>query len=357
MRLTMDSFTYTSNPGRVVFGSGTLARVAEEAERLDLKRLLVLGSPGEFDRSGEVELLLGERAAGRFADAQMHTPVDVTNKAMELVADLKPDGVVSIGGGSTTGLSKAIAVRTDLPQIVIPTTYAGSEMTPILGETENGVKTTRSHPAILPEVVIYDVNLTLDMPARLTATSGMNAMAHAVEALYSRERNPVISLMALEAIKSLFTALPRIAENPADPEARTRTLYGAWLCGVCLGTVGMALHHKLCHTLGGSFDLPHAETHSVILPHALAYNLAVLPELDETLSLALGTNDPARAIYDLERQLNIPAALSELGMPESGIAQASELALSNPYWNPRPLEREAIERLLFRAWAGEPPAD
>ncbi len=352
----MAPFVYNSNPGLIIFGFGTLASLPSEVERMNAKRILVIGSPGEYDQSAAIETLLGARAIGRFAGAQMHTPVDVTEEAMKYVAALAPDAIVSVGGGSTTGLSKAIALRTDLPQVVIPTTYAGSEMTPILGETENGVKKTLSDPRILPEVVIYDVELTLAMPARLSATSGMNAMAHAVEALYARDTNPIISMMALEAIKVLFEALPQIAETPASREARSQALYGAWLCGVCLGTVGMALHHKLCHTLGGSFGLPHAETHSVVLPHALAYNLAVLPDLSATLSRALDCADPALAIYDLVRRLGIDPSLQGLGMPSSGIEDAAELTLSNPYWNPRPLEKGSVKDLLSRAWAGTPPA-
>jgi alcohol dehydrogenase class IV len=182
-----------------------------------------------------------------------------------------------VGGGSTTGLGKAIALATGLDQIVVPTTYAGSEMTPILGQTERGVKTTQRSPAILPEVVIYDVDLTLTLPPALTATSGLNAIAHAVEALYAQDRNPIVSLMAEEGIAALARSLPVLVDAASDLAARSDALYGAWLCGACLGAVGMALHHKLCHTLGGSFDLPHAETHAVVLPHAVAYNSAAAP--------------------------------------------------------------------------------
>ena len=186
----------------------------------------------------------------------MHTPVDATEKALAVVRERAADALVAVGGGSTTGLGKAIALRTDLPQIVLPTTYAGSEMTPILGETSGGAKTTQRSPKVLPEVVIYDVDLTLGLPPAVSATSGMNAIAHAVEALYAKDRNPVISMMAEEGISALARSLPRISADPHDREARSGALYGAWLCGTCLGAVGMALHHKLCHVLGGMFDLP-----------------------------------------------------------------------------------------------------
>jgi maleylacetate reductase len=246
-------------------------------------------------------------------------------------------------------------LRTDLPQIVLPTSYAGSEMTPVVGQTSGGIKTTQSSPKILPEVVIYDVDLTMTMPPKLSATSGINAIAHAVEALYARDRNPVISLIAQEGIRTLAHALPKTCAQPNDKTARTDALYGAWLSGICLGAVGMALHHKLCHTLGGSFNLPHAETHTVILPHALAYNAPAAPEAMTRIATVLGVPDPALGLYDLARKLAAPASLREIGMPESGINQAVDLAVKNPYWNPRPIEREAIRELIARAWRGDAP--
>jgi maleylacetate reductase len=203
--------------------------------------------------------------------------------------------------------------------------------------------------------VIYDVDLTMAMPARLSATSGINAIAHAVEALYARDRNPIISLMAQEGIGTLAHALQRICAQPNDKAARSDALCGAWLCGVCLGAVGMALHHKLCHTLGGLFNLPHAETHTVILPHALAYNSAAVPDAVARIAAALGVPDPALGLYDLARRLGAPQSLRAIGMPENGIDQAADLAVTNPYWNPRPIERTAIRDLIARAWRGEPP--
>jgi alcohol dehydrogenase class IV len=271
------------------------------------------------------------------------------------VRDLRADCLVAIGGGSTTGLGKAIALRTDLPQIVLPTSYAGSEMTPVVGQTSGGIKTTQSSPKILPEIVIYDVDLTMTMPPKLSATSGLNAIAHAVEALYARDRNPVISLMAQEGIRTLAQALPTICAQPNDKTARTDALYGAWLSGICLGAVGMALHHKLCHTLGGSFNLPHAETHTVILPHALAYNAPAVPDAMTRIATALGVPDAALGLHDLARKLAAPMSLREIGMPESGIDLAADLAVKNPYWNPRGIERDAIHELIARAWRGDAP--
>ncbi len=239
----------------------------------------------------------------------------------------------------------------------MPTSYAGSEMTSILGETRDGLKTTQSSPKILPETVIYDVDLTMTMPPSLSATSGLNAIAHAVEALYARDRNPIISLMAQEGIRSLARALPRIKTDANDIDARSGALYGAWLCGTCLGAVGMALHHKLCHTLGGTFNLPHAETHAVILPHAVAYNAPAVPQAMSEIAQALGADDAALGLFHLAGELGVRRSLREIGMREDDIDRAADLAVANPYWNPRPVEHGGLRRLIARAWAGASPLE
>jgi len=348
-------FTYTGLPARVVFGTGTRATVRAEVERLAMSRALVLTTAPQIDHGREVAALLGERAVGVFSGAVMHTPVDVTHAALDALRQLGADGVVAIGGGSTIGLGKAIAVRTGVPQLAIPTTYAGSEMTPILGETEAGQKTTRRSLDILPETVIYDVDLTLGLPVALSSTSGINAIAHAVEALYAQDANPIISVFAEQGIAALARALPAIAAAPNDREARRDALYGAWLCGMCLGSVGMALHHKLCHVLGGTFDLPHAETHTVVLPHAVAYNAPAAPEAMARIARALGAGDAATGLYELAGAVGANRALGALGMPAEGLDRAADLATGHPYWNPRPLERTAIRELLERAFTGAPP--
>lgn len=349
------SFIFENLPCRVVFGSGTLGTTRAEVERLGSKRALVVTTPQQEAEGARLAAALGPLYAGIFPGAKMHTPIEATEQALAAMTACGADCVVSLGGGSTTGLGKALALRTGVNQVCIPTTYAGSEMTPILGETRDGLKRTVSDPAVFPETVIYDVDLTLSLPAGLSATSGMNAIAHAVEALYARDRNPVVSLMAEEGIRALARALPIIVKTPGDPAARSDALYGAWLCGVCLGTVGMALHHKLCHTLGGTFDLPHAETHTIVLPHALAYNAPAVPEAMSRVARALDTADAAQGLHDLARRLEARLALRDIGMPESGIDKAADLAVTNAYWNPRSIERDAIRELITRAWAGEPP--
>ena len=352
----MESFVYNGIAARILFGSRTSEKLKAEIELAGCKRALVLGTEAQAATITALADSLGPLAAGTFPGAAMHTPVEVTKRALTAFKACGADCTVAIGGGSSTGLGKALALRTDAMQFVLPTTYAGSEMTPILGQTENGMKTTQRSPRVQPEVTIYDVDLTLTLPPGLSATSGVNAIAHAVEALYAEDRNPIMSLMAEQAIAGLGRALPIIVNDPQNKDARANALYGAWLAGMCLGSVGMALHHKLCHVLGGTFDLPHAETHTVVLPHAFAYNAAATPDAARAIARALDRgDDAAAALFDLSRAIAAPRALRDLGMPEAGIEQAADLAVKNPYWNPRPLERAAIRDLIARAWAGDPP--
>lgn len=348
------AFTYSSNPARIVFGAGSSRQVAEELKKLGCKRALVLSTPQQRQEGTALNESLGDLGAGGFPHATMHTPVEVTEKAMAAYTELGADSIVALGGGSTIGLGKAIAYRNDAPQVVIPTTYAGSEVTPILGQTENGIKTTVSSPSILPEVVIYDPELTLGLPVAMSITSALNAMAHAVEGLYAQNRNPITSMMAVEGIRALKRALPGIVDRPDDLGSRSTALYGSWLCGTVLGTVGMALHHKLCHTLGGSFNLPHAETHAVMLPHTAAYNQEAAADALRPLAELFGGTLGA-GLYEFAASLGAPLALKDLGLSETDLERAADLAVKNPYWNPRPVERDAVRELLQRAWAGIRP--
>lgn len=352
----MMQFVYAAHPGRVVFGAGALAQLGREIELLGAQRALVLSTPEQRAQAEDIAHRLGERCAGVFARAVMHVPIETAREARAEAARVGADCAVAIGGGSTTGLGKAIALESALPILAIPTTYAGSEMTTIYGITEGGLKKTGRDARVLPRTVIYDPELTLGLPTGLSATSGMNAIAHAVEALYAVDANPVISLIAEEGIRALAVGLPAVLERPADVEARSNALYGAWLCGIALNGCAMALHHKLCHTLGGSFNLPHAEVHTVILPHAMAYNAAQAPEAMRRIARALGSDDAALGLHRLAKQHGAPVALKDLGMPAEGLDRAADLAVTTPYPNPRPLERSAIRALLQRAWGGAPPA-
>jgi alcohol dehydrogenase class IV len=285
----------------------------------------------------------------------MHTPRDVTQRALDAARSARADCVVAIGGGSSVGLSKAIALRTKLPQIVLPTTYAGSEVTPVIGETRDGQKHTQRTLEVLPEVVIYDVELTLSLPVALSIASGLNAIAHAIEALYAADANPVTSLMAEEGIAALRESLPRIVHSPQSVEARRLAQYGAWLCGICLGTVGMGLHHKICHVLGGTFDLQHAQTHAVLIPHVVAYNAHAAPQAMARIARALNARHAWTGLYELGVELGAPRSLEALGMPEAGIDRAVELIMQNTYSNPRAPDAHALGHMLRQAWNGVSP--
>jgi maleylacetate reductase len=348
-------FTHTALPGRVVFGTGSLAKLSEEIERFGARRALVLCTLEQREQAQDVAARLGTRCAGIFDRAVMHVPIETARAARETAARLDADCAVAVGGGSTTGLGKAIALESSLPILAIPTTYAGSEMTPIWGITEGGIKRTGRDARVLPRTVIYDPGLTSSLPAGLSVTSAINAIAHAAEGLYAQDASPIHSLLAEEGIRAIAAGLPRVIANPADLDARGDCLYGAWLCGAVLGAVGMSLHHKLCHTLGGTFNLPHAETHAIVLPHALFYNSAAAPEAMVCIGRALNAATAPGGVHDLARKLGAPTALRDIGMPESGLDRAAELATTNAYWNPRPLERGAIRELLQHAWEGKRP--
>jgi maleylacetate reductase len=280
----------------------------------------------------------------------------VARRARDRAAELGADGCVAVGGGSAIGLGKAIALEHELPVIAIPTTYAGSEMTPVWGLTEGGQKRTGRDVRVLPRSVLYDAELTLTLPAGMSVASGLNAVAHAVEGLYAPDATPIISLMAEEGTRALAAALPLVVADGGDLEARAEAQYGAWLCGAVLAATTMSLHHKLCHTLGGTLDLPHAQTHTVVLPHALAYNQPAAPDAVAALSRALGgTSDPARELWELAGRLDAPRSLAGLGMQEADISAIAELAVANPYANPRPVTRGGVEALLRAAWAGDAP--
>jgi maleylacetate reductase len=353
----MRPFVYQGLPSRVVFGAGSLDQLPQAIEAMGARRALVLCTPEQRAGAERVAQLLGDRAAGIFDRAVMHVPIETAREAREVANSLGADCAVAIGGGSTTGLGKAIALDSGLPILAIPTTYAGSEMTPIYGITEAGLKKTGRDMRVLPRSVIYDPLLTLSLPVGLSVTSGINAIAHAAEGLYSVEGNPVIDLMAEEGIAAIGRALPLIIANPQDVEARSDALYGAWLCGIVLGSVGMALHHKLCHTLGGSFNLPHAETHTVVLPHALAYNATAAPQAMQRIARALGRSDgqAAQVVFDLAQANGAPVALRHIGMKAQDLDRACEIALQNQYPNPRPLEADAIRQLLENAFEGRRP--
>jgi maleylacetate reductase len=348
-------FVFPGLTTRVVFGHGTLAQVPDEVARLGHSRALVLSTPNQEGDAQALADRLGSLAVGVFAGAAMHTPTDITDQAVAAFHAAKADCVVSLGGGSTTGLGKAIAIRTGTDQVVIPTTYAGSEMTDILGETAGGEKTTRRDPAIRPEVVVYDVDLTLTLPVALTVTSALNAIAHAMEGFYAPDRNPVTEALSRDAMPAFRDALPALAQNPQDKDARAKALFAAWGCSLTLGHVTMALHHKLAHVLGGSFGLPHAETHAVLLPHTTAYNEPAVDGLLRPIADTFGHGSAGAGLWRFAKSVGAPLRLSDLGLTAQDLDRAADIATRNPYANPRPVTRDGIRHLLQQAFDGQCP--
>ena len=342
----MRSFTYDQLPARVVFGvDAARTALAPEVDRLGARRVLAIASTRDNARVAAVLTPLGERVVGTFTEVREHVPLATAEAARAAAKTADADLLLAIGGGSTVGAAKAVALTARLPIIAVPTTYAGSEVTPVWGLTENERKTTGVDPAVLPRVVIYDPTLTATLPPDLAAASGFNALAHAVEAMWAPRRNPVSTAVAGEAVERLATGL-----RTGDP---AELLCGAWLGSSAFAVAGSGLHHKLCHVLGGAFGLPHARTHAVVLPHVLAFNAPGAPEVVQRVARALGADDGVAGLRALADAHGIPRGLRALGMPEAGIAEAAALtAPAVPADNPVPVTDEALVRLVRAAWRG-----
>jgi maleylacetate reductase len=353
-------FTYEALPGRVVFAAGAARRsLSGELEQLDGTRVLVVAAEPERALAEELARPLGDRVVAWFDGVRPHVPVEVATAATALAREVAADCLLTVGGGSTTGTAKAVALETGLPILAVPTTYAGSEMTPVWGLTEGGRKTTGRSPAVLPRTVVYDPELTFTLPAAITAASGMNALAHCVEAFYAPGRNPITSLMAEEGIRALAAGIPAAVEQPEQLEARATSLYGAYLAGSAYAVAGSGLHHKICHVLGGAYNLPHAETHSVVLPHVTRFEQPALPEPMARVAAALGAgrgDSAAGALYGLAKRLGLPLGLREIGMPGEGIEPVVPLIFdAAPADNPRPVDPDGVRAILEAAYAGTPP--
>lgn len=351
----MIKFDYQALPWNIIFGPGTLQRLPDEVSKLGYSRALVLCTPNQKDQGQDIADLLGPLAVGLFDQAQMHVPAGTLAHAIQEVTALRADCTVSIGGGSTTGLGKALALKLGLPNIVIPTSYAGSEMTNIWGITENDRKVTGRDISVVPTLTIYDPELTLTLPPEFAGPSGMNAMAQAVVNVASGSINPIVQLMALEAVRSLAHSLPKVIAEPDNMAARAEALYGACLAGGSLGTGTTSLHHRLCHTFGGTFNTPHAETHTILLPHCVAYNAEATAEGTRKLAEAMGVDNAAVGIFKLAKTLGAPTALKDIGILEADLDKAAAAATETPVNNPEPVTQERVRALLQRAWAGDEP--
>jgi maleylacetate reductase len=351
------SFVYESLPGRVVFGAGRLGDVSAEVDALGRTRVLLISDGAAKALGDAVAEQLGPRLAARWDEVAQHVPLELAERARAAASDAEADVVVCLGGGSSTGLAKAIALSHELPIVAVPTTYAGSEMTPIYGLTGGRHKQTGKDLRVLPKVVVYDPELTVGLPPGITGPSAFNALAHCVEALYAPGCNPVTSALALEGVRAIHRSLPTVMDSPEDLDGRSDLLYGAYLAGVALGATGTGLHHKLCHVLGGTFNLVHADTHSVILPHAVAFNRQALPEEMARLSEALGVpgGDPAGALWDLAVASHVPTSLVDLGLTAEDLPEAAGRAAAEITDNPAPVDEAALAGLLQRAYEGARP--
>jgi alcohol dehydrogenase class IV len=380
------AFEYQAHAQRVVFGPGVArTELAAAITGLGRSRVLLVAS-GSSQKLAE-ELGAGLPVVATFTGVRPHVPFAVAEAARELAGSAQADVIVSIGGGSTTGTAKAVALTTGLPIVAIPTTYAGSEATPVWGLTDDGRKQTGVDPVVLPTVVLYDPELTLSLPPGLTVASGLNALAHCVDALWAPRANPVSSALAVEGIRALGLALPLVHADGSDVEARAGALYGAYLSAVAFAGAGSGLHHKICHVLGGAYNLPHAAMHAVMLPHVLAFNAPAAPEAAASIARALAgagsgsgpgsgfgpevgfgagfgfgtgkTEDAVPLLLDLYERLAAPRALRELdpALPEAALPEAAELvAAAAPKDHPRPFGPVEAGRLLRRAWAGDRPS-
>jgi maleylacetate reductase len=345
-------FVYDVPASRVVFGTGRIQQVSDEVERLGAERVLLIAGGRAKKYADELAAALGSRVVERISEVVMHVPAALATAAAERTEQSGADLLVCLGGGSAIGLAKAVALRTRLPILAIPTTYAGSEMTPIWGLTDGGRKTTGRDRTVLPATVVYDPALTTSLPTDISAASGMNALAHLVEGLYAPDASPVTAVLAEEGIRALADALPRVVRAPADLDARACALYGAWLAGWVVGTAGMGLHHKICHVLGGAYNLPHAGTHSAVLPFVTAYNAPAAPAAMARATRALGAQDPARALSELAERIGAPTSLAQVGMDPGRIPEAARLVVETPVTNPRPVDEAAVDKLLRAAYAG-----
>jgi maleylacetate reductase len=346
-------FTHDWLPQRVRFATeGAAEAVADEVRRLGATRVMAIAS--DADRIAPV--LVGVPVEVLHTDVAMHVPIDVAERARDVAGRHGVDAIVAVGGGSTTGLAKAVALTAGLPIIAVPTTYAGSEATDVWGLTEGGRKTTGVDSRVLPRAIVYDAGLMLSLPVPTSVASGFNALAHCIDAMWAPRTDPVDQALALEGIRALRDGLPRVVEDPMELMGREQTLYGAYLAAVAFASAGSGLHHKICHVLGGMFGLPHAETHTVVLPHVLALNAPAVPELDLRMAGAFGADSALAGLRTLRDETAAPRSLRDLGLAVDDVAKAvPPILAAAPSSNPVPVTAENIEALLRAAWEGKEP--
>ncbi len=348
-------FVHDTLPQRVRFGTGEAADgVSAEVSAAGASRVMVISGPSETDVARRTTA--GLPVVHRTSDVAMHVPVDVAERARSAASHARADLLVCVGGGSTTGVAKAVALTSGLPIVAVPTTYAGSEVTDVWGLTEDGRKTTGRDARVLPKAVVYDPTLTLTLPVDISVASGLNALAHCVDSMWAPRRDPVNTALAVEGTRALRAGLPRVVSEPTGLGGREEVLCGSYLAAVAFASAGSGLHHRTCHVLGGMFDLPHAQIHAVVLPHVLALNAPHAPGAERRVAAALGAPDAASGLRVLRKELGAPCALRDFGMPADGIEPAIEaIVAAAPPDNPAPVTFETIGEVVRRAWEGAEP--
>ncbi len=350
-------FVHDSLPQRICFGSGEAAAILRgQIENLGASSVMVIAAKAEEDIARAVTADLP--VALRHDDVVMHVPVEVAERAREAAAAAGADALLSVGGGSTTGLAKAVALTTGLPIVAVPTTYAGSEATPVWGLTEGARKTTGVDARVLPKVIVYDAALTLTLPVPMSVASGLNALAHCVDSMWAPNADPVNAAFAAEGIRSLAAGLPRVVTDPFDLEGREHALYAAYLSATAFASAGSGLHHKICHVLGGAYNLPHAQTHAVVLAYVLAFNAPAAPEAERRIAAAFGADSAIDGLQALRTELDAPRALADYGFTQDAIGAAADAILpAVPPGNPREVTAADLRRLLHAAWSGADPGE
>lgn len=348
-------FVHEGHRQRVRFATGEAReQLAEEITALGVSRVMVIAAQPETDLSRTIAGALPVVAWHH--EVAMHVPVEVAERARAKAAESRADVVVSVGGGSTTGLAKAVGLNTGVPIVAVPTTYAGSEATNVWGLTEGAKKTTGVDERAMPRAIIYDAALTLSLPVEISVASGLNALAHCIDSLWAPNANPISSALAEAGIRALNEGLPKVAVDVTAIPGRELALQGAYLSAAAFSAAGSGLHHKICHVLGGRFNLPHAQTHAVVLPHVLGFNAPNAEEAQQRIARAFDADSAQRGLADLRRTLGAPSALRDYGMPESGLAEAvDDIVAVAPASNPTPVTPEGIAALLRAAWEGDEP--
>jgi maleylacetate reductase len=348
-------FEHEALAQRVLFGARRAGQfLAEELARLGAHQVMVIATERELARATPV--LADVSPALVWDEVAQHVPLQAAERARAAAAEHGIDLLVCLGGGSSTGLAKAVALTTGIPIVAVPTTYAGSEATNVWGLTEHGTKRTGTDNRVLPVSVIYDAELTLSLPVGLSVASGLNALAHCVDSLWAPQADPINAALATEGVRALAVGLPAITADPEGAPGREQALYGAYLAAVAFASAGSGMHHKICHVLGGRFDLPHAPLHAVVLPHVLAFNAGSAGQATDRIAQALGAGDAVTGMRQLYERLQAPTALRELGLAEADLDEATELVLPYiPASNPRPVSAEDLNELLHAAWAGDTP--